>query len=389
MPGNFRNNLQVAMLYAGHADVVPSLDLEDFRRAMFENGIPLQVTQENPTGVLMMGAHDLQLTCSYHDKPADRAVFSRVLKSPVTHILCPNAQELVDNHRSYVLIEVQQGVFGGVEDDPEIAGFFNKIGFPRAGRDLGSFNRRVDVLAAASRSLHRKKPATALHWTQSNTLVSGDKLDPILTMTDPGLLTIHPMMFGSADMPGYKETPVEIYTIGAADYVGREIHTDFAPIPWLDIHQCITAFVRMATMPNGYIIPDGDTFGIETDEFSWRVTHLDGKTQPTINGQPHYNLKLLYHHGHGYTAPDFERRQLVKGGIPEASSKLDGPEPARREQIAKWEKTQEMAQRAGGQVKIYSIGSPDPTPPDGVAPAVKRFGSPVDRVTPTFGKRKT
>jgi hypothetical protein len=59
MPGNFRNNLQAAILYDGHANVSPSMDLNDFRMAMLNKGIPLQIVQEDMNFVLMFGPHDL------------------------------------------------------------------------------------------------------------------------------------------------------------------------------------------------------------------------------------------------------------------------------------------------------------------------------------------
>lgn len=387
MSGNFRNNLQAAILFDGHADILPSMGLNQFRMAMLSKGIPWRILHENRDSVVLAGPDDLQLTCSYLDKPADHAVFSQVLASPFTRIMFPNAQDVVQRHGSHMLIEVQQGVFGGVEDEPRFAALFQEINFPRAGRDLGSFNRRVDILAQACLSLGRETPASAVHWTQSNTLVPGEKLDPFLEQTGPGLLTIHPFMFGGAAIPGYREVPVEIYTIGAAEYVGREIHTDFAPIPWVDVYQSITAFVGLATMPNGYIIPDGHTFGIETQEFSWRVTHLDGTNQETVNGKPYFNLKLLYHRKHGYTAPDFTGRELLKGGIREAADQFSGPDDARREAIDEWTRSEDMARKAGGQFEIYRTNDPAEPPPD---PRPKRlFGSQVDRIKGVFGKRKT
>jgi hypothetical protein len=385
MSGDFRNNLQAAILYNDYARVWPANDLNNFRMAMLNKGIPFRIMEETPHSVRMLGPDELQLMCTYFEKPADQAVFSQVLASPITRMLFPGAQDCVRDHCSHVLIEVQQGVFAGVEDNPEIAAFFEKIAFPRPGHNLGSFNRRLDILADACTFLHQEKPASAVHWTQSNTLVSGGNLNAFLKQTDPGLLTIHPMILAGTQTPGDKVLPVEIYTIGAADYIGREIHTDPAPVPWVDIYQCITAFVRLATMPKGYIIPDGHRFGIETDEFSWMVTHLDGQNQKTVNGKPYFNLRLLYHRTHGYTAPDHTGRELVEGGIREASAMLDGSEQDRRERIADWERYQTMARGAGGDFKIYKWNDPQ----DNAPPAAKRFGAQEGRVAPTFGKRKT
>ena len=387
MTGRFRNYLQAALLYDSRAGVTPSLALSGFRREMLELDIPLKVVRESADSVLMMGPHELQLTCTYYEHPADQAVFSRALLSSFTRMLVPDAEERVRRHQSHVLIEIQQGVFGSVEDDKQIAAMFQSIGFSGAGRDLVSFNRRVGVLSDACLALQATHPASLVHWTQSNTLLPGEKLEAMLTQRGPGPLTIHPMIFGGPEIPGSKMLPVEIYTIGAADYIGRELHADLAPIPWLDMYQALTSFVALATMPNGYIIPDGNTFGVEGDEFSWLVTYLDGKVQQTVNGEPFFNLKLLYHRGHGYTAPDFVGRELITGGIPEASTLMRGSEKDKREQLADWEKNQKLAVGVGGQFLIYKKGDPSVPPPASASSPRKVFGRLTERLSTVFGKK--
>ena len=389
MTGKFRNNLQAAILYDGHADVFRSTDLNKFRMAMLQKGIPFQVSHESPGFVLMTGPDELQLSWTYHAKPADHAVFRTVLASPTTRMHLPDADDRVQRHGSHVLIEIQQGVLGSVQDIPKFATFFDEIEFPRPGHNLAGFNHRVDILADACMFLNQEKPASAVHWTQSNTLIAGEHLEDYLSQPRPGFLTIHPFIMGGDAMPGHKEIPIEIYTIGAVDYIGREIHTDLAPVPWLDLYSSITAFVEMATMPDGYIIPDGDTWGVDDDEFCWRVTHPDGKKQSTINGEPFFNLKLLYHRSHGYTAPDFTGRKLIKGGIAEASALLQGPEQAVREEIDDWKKTEDMARKAGGGFEIYRTNDPANGPVGMSAPPKTPLGSGGNRSSGVFGKRKT
>jgi hypothetical protein len=381
--GKYTNVLQAAILYDDKANVWPSRDINNFRMAMLQRGIPLNITQESPTFAFMMGAHELQITVTYYDHPADNAVFRQALLSPSMKILAPDAEKRVQRHRSHVLVEIQQGSLGGVANDPSISKMFADIGFKPAGGSLHEFNMRVDILAEICRFLQKEKAASLIHWTQSNTLIPGEKLDAFLQLPNPGMLTVHPYLFAAAEMPGYDELPVEIVTVGAADFIGREIHVQPAPIPWMELYESALAFIRLGIMPNGYIIPDKDSFGIEGGEFSYLVRHLDGVNQPTIMGEPLYELKLQFHKKYNYVAPDFNRGELIKGG-PQAAAQMINANPSeRQEAIAEWENKERMIKKAGGTgLNIFKKPGPDNSAPP---PSIGVFG----RVAAVFGRKKS
>lgn len=383
MSGNYANRLQAAILYDGRSNICPGLHLNTFRMAMLNNDIPLKIVQESRDFVLMMGPKDLQITVTYHDNPADHAVFQQVLGSPVTELLFPGAAECVSRHQSHVLVEVQHGVLGGVTDNPEIKSFFETIGMPRPGNSLEDFNSRVDILAQICASLQKEVAASAIHWTQSNTLVSPDKMDMLLDQSNPRFVTVHPYLYGAERIPGFDETPAGIHTIGAADYIGRELHVTPAPLPWFELYDNALALVRLALMRDGYVVPDGDTFGPETGEFSFLVSHLDGVERKSASGKPVYELSLLYHKKYNYTSPDFKGRTLIKGGIGEAMSMMDMQEPEALAQVASWERRNEMAKAAGGGFEIYrkNGGDQNNEPPSG------RFDRAFGAAKRVFGRR--
>ncbi len=384
MNGKYTNSLQAAILYDGKADVWPSMDLNNFRMAMLERGIPLKITQEAATFAFMMGPEEIQLTVTYYDKPADHAVFAQTLKSAATRLIVPDAIQRVLRHQSHVLVEIQQGVFGGVDGDPQISKMFDDIGFPRPGHSLAAFNKRVDLLGEVCRWLQKEKPASVIHWTQSNTLLPAAKMDAFLDRQNPGMLTVHPILVAGETVPGYDELPVEILTLGAADFIGREIHIKAAPIPWMDLYESALAFIRLAIMPNGYVIPDGDTFGIESGEFSYLVRHLDGGARPTVTDTPLYELKLQFHRKYNYIAPDFNGREHIKGGLRQAARMVPGHPAEAREAIAEWERKDRMARGAGGSFEVYKKNNPNGEAP---APSVPSGGL-LGRVAAVFGRKR-
>ena len=378
MAGKYTNNLQAAMLFEDGGVICPSVHLNPFRMAMLEQGLPLTVAQENESFALFLGPDELHISVTFHANPADHSVFANTLRSGLTNMLVDDAPGRVQRHRSHVLIEIWHGVLGVATDNAEIAGLFDKIGMARPGHSLDQFNRGCEVLIEVCRHLMAVQPASVIHWTQSNMLIGGEKAEALFAQERPGMLTVHPIMFGAEAVRGHDEIPVGMMSLGAADYIGREIYITPAPVPWVDLYESVLAFIRLAVMPNGYIIPDGETFGIETGEFSYRVSHLEGADTVSPDDAPCYQLSLLFHKQHGYTAPDFQRGDLVSGGIPEAAAILEAEGNGSSESVADWKDSERMATAAGGQFQIYRTESADAPSPRGPGPSGSR---------PVFGKR--
>ncbi len=347
MTGNYTNNLQAAILFDGKPNICPSIHLNNFRMELLELDIPLKIVQESRTFALMVGPNDLQISVTYNDNPANHAVFGNTLKSGLTNLMMKDASERVQRHSSHVLVEIQHGVLGGATDNLEISSFLKEVGLPQPGHTLSAFNLRIDMLATAIRHIIKVHPASAIHWTQSNMLVAGEKIEQLLEDDRPGLLTVHPIIFGTKAIPGSKDLPVGIATLGAADYIGREIQVVPAPVPWFDLYQTVMAFIRLAIMPNGYIIPDKDTFAPEGADFAYRVNHLSGNESPLPDGSPCYQLTLLFSTSHNYISPDYRPRELIPGGIGKASTMLDRDDASDQKRVTQWQQSEQQAEKTG------------------------------------------
>ena len=234
MTGKYTNNLQAAILYEGGGEICPPVHLNAFRMEMLNRQIPLNIVQEARNFVFMRGPGELQIMVTYFPRPADAALFEPTLGSAVTTLLMKDARERVGRHTTHVLIEIHHGVLAGAFDNPEAAGFLSQIGMPRPGTTQREFSMRVDILGEVCRH------------------------------------------------------PAGILTLGAADYIGREIYVAPAPVPWVDLYDTVLAFTRVALMPNGYIIPDDETFGPESGEFTYLVRHLKAEEHPMGMREPTY-----------------------------------------------------------------------------------------------------
>lgn len=372
MTGKYTNNLQAAILYEGGGEICPPVHLNAFRMEMLNRQIPLSIVQENRNFVFMRGPGELQIMVTYHPRPAAVAVFEPTLGSAVTSLLMPDARERVRRHTAHVLVEIHHGVLAGAMDDPKVSGFLSQIGMKRPGATLGEFNKRVDVLGEVCRHLLKVQPASVVHWTQSNMLIAGEKFPAFLDQPHPNMLTVHPKLFGAPEMPGFKEVPAGLLTLGAADYIGREIHVAPAPIPWFELYDAALAFMRVALAPKGYVVPDDETFGPESGEFSYLVRHLPAEEHPMGMREPTYALTLRFSQKHGYTTMEHEARSLVPDGMPSVADEIDPDEAGQRELVADWAEKERAAKALGGSLELYRKGEGGTDDPQSEPP---RFGS--------------
>jgi hypothetical protein len=208
-------------------------------------------------------------------------------------------------------------------------------------------------------------------------LIPGKTFASFLDHPHPNMLTVHPKLFGAPAVPGFKETPAGLLTLGAADYIGREIYVAPAPIPWIELYETALAFMRIALAPKGYIIPDDETFGPESGEFSYLVRHLKPEEHPLQMREPVYALMLRFSNKHAYTTMEHETRTLVPGGMREVVREIDPDRVRQRELVSEWEQKERAAEAMGGGLELYRRGA-DGTE-DQTSGKPPRFGG--------FGKR--
>jgi hypothetical protein len=383
----YPNRIQAALLFDR-----PLRDLEaivrDFARIEgMKSGASFNVSEANPDRFyrLFNGDEELMLTFEYLDGPANPDAFRAALSSSFTGLATPDIRDRIARTQSHILVEASHGVMGGVEDDPKIAAMFSEIGVPKAGATQAQFQRRLTVLALMTRITAEHAMPLAVHWTQSDQLIGGEQCDALAAIEPPSPLHIHPFLYGPQHAPG-DTSLIGIRTFGARHWLGREILIKPNVLPWAANYETILAFLRVATVANGYVIPDGDTFGPEDRSLSYRVLHHDvgadiGYVTPEPADIPMYELVPLKYIAHSFVAPDhvpdvnaFDDRAFPAGIMPDDQD----------EKIAlanEWAEKRKLAEGVGGQFEVRARGEggdvpPTPPPTRIIAPTPSQPGLP-------------
>lgn len=380
----YPNRLQACLLFdrpirASEAVVRDFLRIEGMR-----SGAQFTISDTRPAQFyrLYSGAEDLMVTLEYCDRPADPEVFRPALSSRFTGLLTPDIRDRIARSASHIILEVSHGVTGGIEDQPEIAAMLANIGHARSGATQGQFERRLQVLALMARIAIEHAMPLAVHWTQSDMLVAGELFDEFAAAGEmPGPLHIHPFLFGPRPAPG-DEALIGIRTFGARHWLGREILVEPNVLPWASNFETLLAFMRIALVPNGYVIPHGDTFGPEDRSLSYRVIHHDkgaivGMTDPQPADMALYELVPMKHLAHGFVAPDHvpEANVVEANAFPPALVPED--QDAKMALANEWADKRKLAEGIGGTFEVRHPAAkakpspPPPSPSDPAAPAAR------------------
>jgi hypothetical protein len=207
-----------------------------------------------------------------------------------------------------------------------------------------------------------------VHWTQSNQLLRPEAFAAFADERPPGMLHVHPFLFAGGDSADGKPQ-AEILTFGARHFIGREIRVPPSPIDWFDNFQTILAFLRVATMENGYIVPDGDTFGTDNGEISCLVRHVPVEE----NKFPLYEIEPLLHRKSGFVAPGYLPQGPVIDDQNPPQEYVDTPDG--RAIVAEWRDKRRMVEGIGGKFSVRM--TPEPRD-DGSTPWLRKV----------FGKRR-
>lgn len=364
----YPNRLQAALLFDRRVHDLEAIMRSFMRIESMRSPVGYSLSEANPGRFyrLFHPAEELMVTFEYTERPCNPEAFRAALGSPYTGIITPDIRERIARTDTHILLEVSHGVFGGVEDDPKIAAFFQTIGTPRAGATREQFERRLQALALMARIAIEHAMPLAVHWTQSDLLLRGEAFDGIAACPDlPGPLHIHPQLFGpKRPVPG-EPNKAGIRTFGVRHWLGREVLIEPHALPWAANFEVILTFLRIATMPGGYVIPDGDTFGPEDRSLSYRVLHHDAGAplaEAETTDMPLYELVPLKHVEYGFLAPEHVPDANV---IDDRAFPLDLMPVGQEEKMAlanEWFQKRKLAEGIGGR---FEVRHPDaaPTPP--------------------------
>lgn len=378
----YPNEIQAALLFDGPVDQLETIVRSFARIEEARSGARFNVPEARPGAFYrLFGGDELMITVEYLDQPADPAVFQQALGSAVTGIVCPDIRERLMRCRSHILVNVSHGAMGDVLNSPDIARFLQQIDYKVQGQSLPQFVRRLDVCALLARIAGDHAPAQVVHWCQSNQLFPGDRFEAAAALAAPSPLHVHPFLFGG-ETAECGATKLGIRTFGARHFIGREILMQPNVIPWAANYQTILAFLTIATTKNGYVIPDGDTFGPEDRSQSYRVIHRDAEEGDV----PLYELVPLLYREYDFQAADFVPHEQAIDDRSPPPELMPEDDEAKFELVNEWREKRRLAEGLGGRFEVRARhggdGSVPPADPGG-APRSPGFGG-----RPVFGRKR-
>lgn len=370
----FPNEVQAALLFDQPFRNLESVVRSFIRLEQMQGRLPFNVSEAKP-GVFyrLFGQDELMITLEYMGGPAEMAVFQQALGSTVTGLLSPDIRQRLTSSRSHVLINVSHGVLGS---SPDVMKLISELGMPMEGHSLPQFRRRLEVCTMLARLTSDELMPQVVHWTQSNQLIPGEKFDDYAVPSAPGPLHIHPWLFGNQAGPG-GDAEVGILTFGARHFIGREISIEPSKLPWAANYETILAFLNVATTDNGYVIPDGDTFGPEDRSLSYRVLHCEPEEE---GGVPLYKLVPLMHREFGFESTEYVPPERVFDDRMPPADLMPPDDEAKAELANEWREKRGLAEGIGGrfEVRARGPGPSGPQPPQpprpGLAAGRKVFG---------------
>ncbi|MEO5773637.1 MAG: hypothetical protein ABIQ32_05910 [Sphingomicrobium sp.] len=379
----FPSDIQAALLFDRRVACLDSAMRTFMRIEQARTGIPFNVVEaKSNIFYRLFGGGELMVTLEYVDGPTNPEVFQQTLSSTITGVLFPDVRQRLMTNRSHILVNVSHGALGSGLS-PDIMKFLNKIDYRMEGQSLPEFQRRLEVCALISRIICDEQPPQAVHWTQSNQLIPGENFETCAQGDTPGPLHIHPYLFGNAtDQDG--KAKIGIRTFGARHFIGREILIEPSILPWAANYQTILAFLAVATTKNGYVIPDGDTFGPEDRSLSYRVLHREAEEGDV----PLCELEPLMFREYNFVAEDYVPPERVFDDRSAPVDLMPSEDGDKSELISEWRQKRAMAEGIGGRFEVRARdpgqGSPPPAPP--IRPGSPLAGVPGAR--PVFGRKR-
>lgn len=289
MQTQYPNRIEATLLFDARFDALDAAVRDFARIAEMKSGDLYSVREHHPDTFARLhhSGDDLTLLFERRDGPPHADLCASALRSPITTILSPDMEHRVERARCHIRLEASHDALNATPD---------------------AFLRRMETLALMARVIGDHQNPSAVHWAQSDQVFESEAFEATAALGFPGPLAIHPILSGKPP------EDIGLRTFGAHHWLGREIVVPPTALPWSAAYEAALAFCRLAASPEGYVIPDGDTFGPSPEDGEesgelWRVHHRQAGPSDTQAGTaPVYELVPLRHGACGFIAEDHALR---------------------------------------------------------------------------------
>ncbi|MCG6859122.1 MAG: hypothetical protein LJE67_13775 [Salaquimonas sp.] len=283
--------IEAVLLYRDFDTVDPRKILDSLNFVLENAKIQFEMKQAEADGsYCMMMGRGIYVQISQTHEPLALDGFAPALTSAHTSMIFPNAAVVVRHHKCRIFITVGSGVpVPGTEE------LEKKLEMP----DLlsqGKFESMLTICQVLTRQMVRANKPQAIHWCQSDQIMTSDYFDKVSMDAFPMQLFVHPSYFSSRKEVNGTQV-IGLRTYGAAHLIGKEVVFNEAPVPPGYLYARVVQFLEMARR-SGEVIADGESFG-ESDREIIRVRHL-----PAEELDPNGRLELTLERSDAYGIGD-------------------------------------------------------------------------------------
>ncbi|MGR3291244.1 MAG: hypothetical protein ACU0C9_08640 [Paracoccaceae bacterium] len=245
-------SVEVALLFVGN----PSLALEHFTESLAERLAQQDIEVEEvcpESGALVsFRAAGTLVSITACATPLAADSFRGALESPLSKPVIGLLAETLARHSRHIKVSVSM---------------------PDRGHAKGTtLLKRLKIAHATTVLLTEWHMPAAVHWKQSNQLLTGSQYLQLSTDAEPWALFAQARVTYGGEQDQMVR-PHGIHLDDALDFIGRPIRFVESQLPLDEIHAAALSFLRHA-VETGDPIPDGHTFGPKAGRV-YRVTYVD------------------------------------------------------------------------------------------------------------------
>ncbi len=187
--------------------------------------------------------------------------FRPAIASPFRHLVFPGLDRAVARHTGNIAITVSSEVPLGTKGDE----LKKMLRMPDPEQSPVQVEIKITICEMLTKFFADRSAPTAVHWCQSDQLVTPEYFKANTNVAFPSPIHVHPSLFSSGALIG-KRKVVGFRTYGACFVIGREIIFNEAPADLQWLYQRALNFLQMARANKYQIIPDGEVFGANENE---------------------------------------------------------------------------------------------------------------------------
>jgi len=249
-------SVKAALLFVGN----PTLALEHFIQTLGTRlaRIDIEVEEISPQkkALISFRAGGVTVCVNATSTPLAADGFEGSLESPLSKPVIGMLAEIIARHTRQITVTVSEP--------------------PAETPDAVNLLTRLNILHATCCLLAERHMPAAVHWQQSNQLLSGAQYLQLSAEPSPWALfaKVRVVAGGEIDqMPRHHALQMD----DALQFIGRPVRFTQTQLPVDQLHAAALAFLRH-TVRTGAPIPDGHSFGPQ-DGPVFRVTHLDASPE--------------------------------------------------------------------------------------------------------------